>query len=225
MTGSTEQRSCRRTARFAAGGGSPKRTLGRGAVQYVRASWLYIELHREKGKDCVVTNSPKPPAESAEAEPTDEQRYLAYGQALRAAVADAFDPWLVALLESRNGGQPLADEVASAIARVRTDALANLTTLIEADVAEPLSGPLEQIRRAMSTLGATLDDHGFERPARDPYDEQMLPDDVHALGPISFLDLGEAVQSAGINWGAAKAHLHMSRRNTDPTGSVENREA
>ena len=142
---------------------------------------------------------------------SDAEKYLAYGMALRAAIETSFEPWLRATLTTRFDG-PMPVEVENAITQAEERALANITRLVEADVDEPLSGPLEQLRRAVAGLGPVLDAHGFPRPNRDPYDQEMRPDDVHELGPISFMDLGEAVQTAGITWGAAKAHLHMTRR-------------
>ena len=151
------------------------------------------------------------PNDQGSSEPSNDEKYLRYGQALRAAVDDAIRPWLTTTLTERHD-TALPDEVVIAIETAATAAWDNLTVLIEADVDRPLSGPLEQIRQAVSLLRPVLDAADFEAPARDPYDEQMQPDDVYALGPISFMDLGEAVQSAGITWGAAKAHLHASRR-------------
>ena len=151
-----------------------------------------------------------PPGESS-AEPSDEEKYLGYGRALRASVDKAIRPWLTQLVLALHG-DPLTNALTNAIEVVAEDAWANLTVLIEADVDRPLSGPLEQIRRAAASIGPVLADHGVARPPRDPYDEQMQPDDIYSLGPISFMDLGPDVQSAGITWGAAKAHLHTSRR-------------
>ncbi len=151
-----------------------------------------------------------PPSSEPQDERSDEEKYVDYGRALRAAIDEAIAPWLLATLEQRR--EHIPDEVLAAVDRVRSTAFENLTTLVEADVERPLSGPLEQIRRAVSTLTAVLDEYGFERPKRDPFDEQMQPDDVHGLGPASFLELSEEVQIAGITWGAAKAHLHKSRR-------------
>ncbi len=142
---------------------------------------------------------------------SDAQKYLDYGLELRAAVAAAIVPWLTSVLEGRSG-DPLPEALVSAIDDVSQHALANITTLIEADVDRPLSGPLEQIRRAVVGLGPVLDEIGFVAPSRDPFDVQMSPADTHSLGPASFFELGEDVQRAGITWGAAKAHLHRSRR-------------
>lgn len=162
-----------------------------------------------------MTNREDPEAGSAghADEVSDEQKYLNYGRELRSAVADAIVPWLTSVVGDRTTA-PIPDAVTAAIDDVSEKALANITTLIEADVDRPLSGPLEQIRRAVVELGPVLDAHRFTAPPRDPFDEQMSPNDTHSLGPASFFELGEEVQRAGITWGAAKAHLHQSRRRT-----------
>ncbi|RMH87250.1 MAG: class I SAM-dependent methyltransferase [Actinomyces sp.] len=48
-------------------------------------------------------------------------------------------------------------------------------------------------------------------------DSRLLPDDVHALGPATFAELGPEVAEAAVVWGAAKAHLHR-RRHGRPGG-------
>ena len=152
-------------------------------------------------------------SESGAGDPSDEAKYLHYGMALLTAIESAFAPWLRATLEFRSGAS-LSAEVEAGITSAEERAIANITRLIEADVSEPLSGPLEQLRQAVGGIAPVLVAHDFPQPNRDPYDQEMRPDDIFDLGPISFMDLGEAVQTAGITWGAAKAHLHMTRRAT-----------
>lgn len=148
---------------------------------------------------------------------SDEEKYLRYGMALRTVIEAAFEPWLRSTVEARieaRSDAPLPEEVEKAIAAAEERASKNITRLIEADVSEPLSGPLEQLRQAVSDLGPVLESLDVTPPHRDPYDQEMRPDDIYDLGPISFMDLGEEVQTAGITWGAAKAHLHITRRAT-----------
>ena len=114
---------------------------------------------------------------------SDEAKYLQYGMALRTAIETAFEPWLRSTLEERSGAS-LPAEVETAIAEAEQRAIANITRLIEADVDEPLSGPLEQLRQAVSGLGPVLESAGFSCPRRDPYDEEMRPDDVYDLSLI-----------------------------------------
>jgi hypothetical protein len=39
-----------------------------------------------------------------------------------------------------------------------------------------------------------------------------MPDDMFALGPLTWRDLGDDVHDAGIEWGAWKAAMIISRR-------------
>lgn len=140
----------------------------------------------------------------------DEQAYIDYGEQLREAVADSIRPWLTTQVRDRFGIDPdlLADEI-SAIA---IDADARLEELVHADVDTPLSGPLERIRGAVEQLNPRLVELGAVPPSRDPFDVRIRPDDIFALGPVAFFDLGDRVHEAGITWGAAKAYLHQARR-------------
>ena len=135
----------------------------------------------------------------------------AYGADLVAAVDAAIRPWLTDRSSQLLNGTP-SREVGAAIDDVASEAKRLLTELTTTDIDQPLSGPLERIRQAVARLTPTLDAAGATRPGRDPFDAEMRPDDVYALGPMAFTDLGEDVHVAGITWGAAKAYLHQQRR-------------
>ena len=135
----------------------------------------------------------------------------AYGADLVAAVDLAIGPWLLEQCNALLDGSPPAS-ITQVIDDVAADAHRLLLELTTADIDLPLSGPLERIRRAVAPLTAALDAAGATRPNRDPFDIEMRPDDVYALGPMAFTDLGEDVHTAGITWGAAKAYLHQQRR-------------
>ena len=147
----------------------------------------------------------------------DDAAYLAYGVALVDAVDEAIRPWLLSLVELRCGGA-VPDGAESAvnhsIEQSAEAAHRALSELAHADVDSPLSGPLERIRNSMGPITAVLSSLDVAQPRRDPMEVEMRPDDIYSLGPLTFLDLGDDVHSAGITWGAAKAHVHMSRRNT-----------
>lgn len=147
-------------------------------------------------------------------EANDEAAYLAHGQALVAAVERSITGWLEARLEDR-AGRPISElggEVDRDISAASTRVIESLTTLVTADVDEPLSGPLERIRVAIAPLTDVLAAAGAPQTRRDPFDAASRPDDLYELGPMTFLDLGEEVHEAGITWGAAKAYLHRQRR-------------
>ena len=138
--------------------------------------------------------------------------YREHGEALRVAVAEALPLWLDGQLSSRlgRGLEPAEKRMIDDAAR-RADE--SLTELITAGVEQPLSGPLERLRVAVAPAGAILADAGVARPSRDPFDVRSRPDDHYALGPLTFMDLGQKVHEAGITWGAAKAFLHRAGRN------------
>ncbi len=143
----------------------------------------------------------------------------AYGADLVSAVDAAIRPWLRDRSSTVLSGGP-SPEVDEAIEKVATEANRLLLELTTTDIDQPLSGPLERIRQAVGSLTPALDAAGATRPARDPFDAEMRPDDVYALGPMAFTDLSEEVHVAGITWGAAKAYLHQQRRlATDPPNS------
>lgn len=110
-------------------------------------------------------------------------------------------------------------EIAAVIAEVGQLVTARLDDLIEADVGEPRSGPLECIRRSLGPVTGLLADRGAVPVERDPFDQRARPDDMFALGPMSFIELGPEVHSAGIEWGAAKAYLHRRRNMPPPSRS------
>lgn len=145
----------------------------------------------------------------------DEAKFLEHGQQLHRAVSGAIRPWLDALIESRVSGSSLTTELAETLDGITTAVDRSIAELINADVEKPLSGPLERIRREVEPLNDVLDRLGVSPPHRDPVDVQMRPGDRHALGPMTFRDLGDDVHEAGITWGAAKAHLHLQRRRPD----------
>jgi hypothetical protein len=47
---------------------------------------------------------------------------------------------------------------------------------------------------------------------RDEFAEHAFPDDVYDLAPASFADVDPSLHEPGLVWGAAKAHVHLSRR-------------
>ena len=140
----------------------------------------------------------------------NERAYVEYGEQLRNAVASSLKPWLADQVQVRFGIDPA--HVDAEIDEVAVSVHARLSELVHADVDTPLSGPLERIRSGVELLGPRLQELGATPPVRDPFDVRVRPDDLYALGPIAFADLGEEVHMAGISWGAAKAYLHQARR-------------
>ena len=148
---------------------------------------------------------------------SDEQQYAQHAEALRQAVLAAAPAWIDRVIEPLAGSESSPDR-SRAVAATLADIDRRLQELAAADPDVPMSGPLELIRRSTAPLQAWLAAEGVVRPTRDPWDERSSPEDHFALGPMTFSDLSDEVHVAGITWGAAKAHMHLRRRNRPAEG-------
>jgi hypothetical protein len=99
---------------------------------------------------------------------------------------------------------------------VRRDVVPRIRVLLEADVDTQRATPLQLLRGATSPISRMLADAGATHPPRDEVARRIDPDDVYDLGPAAYADLGPQVAEAGLVWGAAKAHVHLSRRRSRP---------
>ncbi|MDY7104431.1 MAG: hypothetical protein S0880_24865 [Actinomycetota bacterium] len=99
--------------------------------------------------------------------------------------------------------------------RARAETMPRLRRLLEADVDEQRTGPLAVIRAAVAHPTAVLADAGVPPVARDEFAERQFPDDVYDLSPAAFADLDPSVHEPGLEWGAAKAHVVLTRRRAE----------
>lgn len=144
-----------------------------------------------------------------------------YPKALFEAVVAAFPTWLTtrmreilsdAHVEVDASISTEIDSVVLAASHVLTDAL---FALLVTDVDAQASNPLHVIRSATAEATDYLRACRVPPVARDEWDERALPNDVYAIGPIAWRDLGEAVHDAGIEWGAWKAATVLTRRRAE----------
>ena len=99
------------------------------------------------------------------------------------------------------------------------DALADpLARLLSADMDEQRGTPLTLLRSAHRPLTDLLARLGVPYATRDDADRTANPDDVFAVAPRTFGDLGEAVHDAGLRWGVAKAFAHRARHRDSSPG-------
>lgn len=96
--------------------------------------------------------------------------------------------------------------------RTREAVLPTLRALLLADVDVQAAGPLGVLRNAVGEATAVLTDAGVPRPRRDEFAVRNFPDDPYELGPAVFDDVDPALHDLGLRWGAAKAHLVLTRR-------------
>ena len=141
-----------------------------------------------------------------------------YPQELFDAVMKAVPTWIqnriVAIATSEYGTCPDAliaslPNVASATAEIVAKDLAQL---LGTDVDVQKTNPLHVLRSATSVATAALHNAQVTPVRRDEFEVRAMPNDVYAIGPLTWRDLGDAVHEAGITWGAWKAAVVLSRR-------------
>jgi hypothetical protein len=137
-------------------------------------------------------------------------------------LADALDDtvrdWIVRILNGRLPTEwPAArrDRVQPAIAavaeQIHAEVVPRLRALLATDVSRQSAGPLGVLRGCVGPANALLDELGVTRPDRDPVAVSMFPDDPHDLGPANFDDIDPSLHDIGLVWGAAKAHVVLTR--------------
>ena len=84
--------------------------------------------------------------------------------------------------------------------------------LLAMDIDDQRTGPLAILRTAVRFPTAVLVAADVPPRARDEFAERQFPDDLYDLNLATFADLSPDLHEAGLIWGAAKAHVHLSRR-------------
>jgi hypothetical protein len=117
-------------------------------------------------------------------------------------------------------GEPVPEDVEAAAARAgeqaRAQVMPALLELLHADVDAQRSNPLSILRDAVSHPTAVLHTLCVPPVVRDEQAERMFPEDPYDLTPAAFADIDPSVHEPGLVWGAAKAHVVLSRRRTRP---------
>lgn len=148
----------------------------------------------------------------------DDLLFADYGTALVDAVDAAVGGWVRRCVESRSttAGVPIDETVGShidvAAEECRASVVAAMRDLLLRDIDEQSATPLTILREAVSFPTAVLAGLGVEPVDRDEFDRRAFPNDVYGLTPAGFGDVDQSLVEPGVAWGAAKAHLHRSRR-------------
>lgn len=122
----------------------------------------------------------------------------------------ALPQWVEATV-ARVSGRDDIDTAATARA-VADEVIPKLRAHLALDIDEQRTNPLAVLRGAVPHLTRLLQQHGVEPPTRDEFAVRIFPEDLYDLAPATFVDFGEPVHEAGIEWGAAKAYVHLQRR-------------
>jgi hypothetical protein len=136
-----------------------------------------------------------------------------YAEALFRAIMSALPQWLSQRLAQIAGEQELPiDDVIRHTSELVSKQLA---ALLGTDVDEQRENPLHVLRSCMSVATHALATAGVPQAQRDEFEQRAMPNDVYAIGPLTWRDLSEDVHEAGITWGAWKAATVLTRRRAE----------
>lgn len=146
----------------------------------------------------------------------DAARFAEFGEALADAVAAEYEAYLLGVVALRAGAAIGSGASAAEVERLATEVtaacVAALRRLAATDVDDQRVTPLQVLRGELRPLTAWLVDQRVPVPPRDEAAKRADPHDLYDLAPATFADVGPATATAGLTWGAAKAHVHLSRR-------------
>ena len=149
---------------------------------------------------------------------SDEAALAEIANALADAVESALPGWVersVARLVMAHQGT-VDDSVAVAAGeageRAAVEVGGEIRALLATDVDRQRSNPLAMLRRAVCYPTEVLRDAGVPPVARSAFDERAFPDDIYGLTPATWSDVDPTLLDPGVTWGAAKAHVVLSRR-------------
>lgn len=161
---------------------------------------------------------PDPQLDPSSGPDADAAAFSAYGARLAEGIEAALPGWVEQgvqrLLVAWTGA---ADAEAMAAARragaeAQAEIGPQVRQLLALDADEQRANPLALVRTAVRYPTEVLQAAGVPPLQRDAVAEEQHPDDLYDLTPATFADLDPALHELGIEWGAAKAHLHLSRR-------------
>lgn len=148
----------------------------------------------------------------------DEAELARYASALADRIDAVIPRWVVRCIERRVGeaNRTVPDDLqrraTGAGEQARADVSPKVRALLDQDVDEQRTNPLAIIRSAIRYPTEVLAEAGVSPVERDADAQRLFPEDVYDLTPGSFADVDPSLSEPGIEWGAAKAHVHLTRR-------------
>jgi hypothetical protein len=106
----------------------------------------------------------------------------------------------------------VAEQARAAGVTAVEETIPRLQALLDRDVDEQRTTPLEVVRSAARFPAGVLAAAGVAPVARDELAERAFPDDVYDLVPASWADIDPSLVEPGLTWGAAKAYVVLHRR-------------
>ena len=141
-----------------------------------------------------------------------------YSQTLLDACVAAIPEWItnriqhVCLVSGGIVPEIVTTKVAGVAHATQAQVQIDLMALLSVDIDSQRTNPLQVLRGSTLMATALLIEAGIPQVRRDEFEVRSMPDDMFALGPLTWRDLGDDVHDAGIQWGAWKAAMIISRR-------------
>lgn len=159
---------------------------------------------------------PEPGRASAE----DEERLVEISARLAEAINDCLPTWVhrcVAESAARSGQLSRQLEMAAIAAgqAALDDVGPKVQELLTTDIDAQTSTPLSLVRTAIRFPTQALREAGVTPPDRPEFDVEAFPDDIYGLTPANFGEVHADLHQPGIEWGAAKAFVHLRRREAE----------
>jgi hypothetical protein len=158
------------------------------------------------------------PVEQVKAALADMARLTEYAADLADAVEAALPVFVERAVRSRlPQGAALDDDavarqIEQAARQAHAELMPQIRTLLMTDIDEQRTNPLAILRAGVRFPTEVLRALGVQPLPRDADAARLFPDDDYDLTPGSFADVDPSLHEPGLLWGAAKAHVHLSRR-------------
>jgi hypothetical protein len=157
-----------------------------------------------------------------ESNPDDVRMLDQFATALADAIEHALPSWVVRSVERRlrdwtgTADPVVVDRARAAGERARAEIGPEARHLLSLDVDAQRTNPLSVVRSAVRYPTEVLRSAGVPPVRRDEFAERAFPDDIYDLSPASFADVDPSLHEPGLVWGAAKAHIHLTRHRRPP---------
>ncbi len=158
--------------------------------------------------------------EPGRASDEDEARLVEISSALADAIVDHLPTWVhrcIAEVATQTGhlSRQLEMEAIAAGQAVVEDLAPQVRELLAADIDDQLTTPLALLRTAVQYPTRALRAAGVPLPDRAEFDSEAFPDDLYGLTPANFAEVHPELHQPGLEWGAAKAFVHLRRREAE----------
>lgn len=158
--------------------------------------------------------------ESGRAAAEDEERLVEISARLADAINESLPTWVhrcVAESAARSGQLSRQLEMAAIAAgqAALDDVGPKVRELLRTDIDAQTTTPLSLVRSAIRFPTQVLREAGVIPPERPDFDVDAFPDDIYGLTPANFGEVHADLHQPGIEWGAAKAFVHLRRRESE----------